>query len=108
MVRVASYPCWIAMVGSCRAGPLWFDGWWFVVLDCFGWSGNYLHWISVVAAVCKQTRNALLDRRGGYIVQISGKMLSICFNFCLNRQVAYMKVIRKHYSDYLRILAFCR
>lgn len=75
------------------------------MLDRCGWSGSYLCWIAVVAAVCKQTRNTLPDRRG-YIVQASGKMLSICFNFCLNRQVAYMKVIRKHYSDYLRILAF--
>ena len=28
--------------------------------------GSYLCWIAAVAAVCKQTRNALPDRRGVY------------------------------------------
>ena len=80
---VSGLSCWVAAAGlvATRVGLLWWQPY-----------------------VNKQEMSFLTE--GGYILQASGKMLSICFNFCLNRQVAYMKVIRKHYSDYLRILAF--
>ena len=108
---------WCDRVGSYCVESLWSGA---VVLDRYGLViGGLSCWIvsAGLATICigllwwqpcvnKQGMPFLTG--GGYIMQTSGKMLSICFNFCLNRQVAYMKVIRKHYSDYLRILAFCR